>query len=543
MAQGVIRMSTRFCLLALVSVGRSLYGAGNADPDALRASELSLRIAIQVNPDAILQDGGLAGNAAARGLGSGTAGRRATWRSEIATQFDGIIQDFGTLSAKTVVTGDDGRARATYTAPPRPAEPVDEFNVVTFAVTPIGTDFAGEGPRTAQLRLLPPGIVRPPNQTPEPAFTFAPSNPAILTNVIFDASTTRDEGAPCGVNCTYSWEFGDGEKGLGIFASHVYRTTGIFQVRLTVRDAQGGSALVAQPITVGGGQAPTAVIHVLAVLASHHRGDLLHRGRLARRHRPNHRVLRLELRLGPDGHRRNDQQELRRAGRLHGDAHSDRRRGTADDDAANCDGERRAMRTASFTFSPSAPAVDETISFTAEASRAAVGRRLVSYEWNFGSGRVGAGVLTTQSLRDGRHLTVTLTVTDDLGNKGTTSQAVSISLIGSLQAVLRVSPTAGGAPGTIFQFDGAESTRGASPIVDTRFNFGDNTDDVVGPSPVATHAFAAPGSYQVSLLVRDSAGRTSVARVTVVVGRRELAAAAAPGANHRGAANRSRQRH
>ena len=113
---------------------------------------------------------------------------------------------------------------------------------------------------------------------------------------------------------------------------------------------------------------------------------------------------------------------------------------------------------------------------------------------------------------------MTLTVTDDLGNKATTSQAVTISLSGSLAGGPARVADGGGVPGTIFQFDGAESTRGASPIVEYRFNFGDNTADVVGPSPIATHAFAAAGSYLVSLEVRDSAGRTSMARVTVVVG-------------------------
>ena len=64
---------------------------------------------------------------------------------------------------------------------------------------------------------------------------IAPTNPAILTNVVFDASATQDEGAACGTSCNYSWDFGDGESGVGIFASHVYRTPGTFQVRLTVR--------------------------------------------------------------------------------------------------------------------------------------------------------------------------------------------------------------------------------------------------------------------------------------------------------------------
>ena len=38
-------------------------------------------------------------------------------------------QDFGRLSSRTPVTGSDGVARVTYTAPPAPPEPVDNFTV------------------------------------------------------------------------------------------------------------------------------------------------------------------------------------------------------------------------------------------------------------------------------------------------------------------------------------------------------------------------------------------------------------------------------
>jgi PKD repeat protein len=281
------------------------------------------------------------------------------------------------------------------------------------------------------LRLLPPGVVqppRPPNQTPVPAFTFAPSNPAILTSVVFDASETQDEGAACGLACTYTWDFGDGELGSGIFASHVYRTPGTFQVKLTVRDAQGASALSAQPITVGGGTAPTAA----------------------------------------------------------------------------------------FIFSPSTPAVSELIFFTAEGSRAATGRTIVSYDWNFGSGRTGSGVTISKGYDTAGTYTVTLTVTDDAGQQATTTQQVTVGSPGTgPQATITVSPSSGSTT-TNFFFD-AGGTRGPSPIVEYRFTFGDTTPDIVGPSPTSTHRFTAAGAYLVSVTVKDSLNRTSIARVTVNV--------------------------
>jgi PKD repeat protein len=291
------------------------------------------------------------------------------------------------------------------------------------------------------LRLVVPGVIQPPLprvDPPQPRFTVS-GNTGVLTNVVFDASTTLyDRGvdqdpAPdfvtCGALCTYSWDFGDGATGSGIFATHQYSRVGNYQVRLTVTDPYGQTASAAQTVSIGAGGQPTAT----------------------------------------------------------------------------------------FTFSPQAPSVNQQVFFTAEASRAAPGRQIVSYDWNFGSGRTGTGVTIRQTFGTPGTYVVTLTVTDDAGNQATTTQSVNVSLVGTLQAVLQVSPTTGGNTSTTYQFDGAQSTPGAAPIVEYRFNFGDSTPDVVTTVPVTTHRFTTPGSYQVSLQIRDSQGRTSVARLTVSV--------------------------
>ena len=301
-------------------------------------SELALRVSLQAIPDSILQDG--ASQAAIQIDASGPDGRpmRALpLRLEIL--LGASLVDYGLLSAKTVVTGDDGRARAVYTAPPRPSEPVDPETVVTIRATPIGTDYRGEVGRTVDLRLVTPGVILPPNQAPRASFSIAPATPLVQTNVVFDASASTDEGQPCGVACTYSWEFGDGAKGSGIFATHRYQAPSTFQVRLVVTDARGSSGLAAQAIIVGLGAAPTAA----------------------------------------------------------------------------------------FVFSPTNPVAGQTIFFAAEMSRAAPGRRLVSYDWNFGSGRTATGATTSKGYDTAGNYVVTLTVTDDAGQRATISQTVPVS--------------------------------------------------------------------------------------------------------------------
>ena len=307
-------------------------------PPMTGPSELALRLAIQAIPDSILQDG--SSQAALQIEASGPDGRPARampLRLEILR--GATIVDYGMLSTKTVVTGDDGRARAVYTSPPRPAEPVDPEIIVTIRVTPIGTDYRGEIGRTVDLRLVTPGVILPPNQAPQPTFAITPATPLAHTNVIFDASASTDEGQPCGGACSYSWEFGDGAKGSGIFSTHRYQAPGFFQVRLIVTDARGASGIAAQGINVGQGAPPTAT----------------------------------------------------------------------------------------FVFSPTTPAPGEMIFFTAEASRASVGRRLVSFDWNFGSGRTATGVTTSKGYDRAGNYVVTLTVTDDAGQQATTSQTVRVA--------------------------------------------------------------------------------------------------------------------
>ena len=45
---------------------------------------------------------------------------------------------------------------------------------------------------------------------------------------------------------------------------------------------------------------------------------------------------------------------------------------------------------------------------------------MVSYDWNFGSGRTGSGETVRKAYSAPGTYTVTLTVTDDAGNKATT---------------------------------------------------------------------------------------------------------------------------
>ena len=307
-------------------------------PPLAGPSEFGTSISLAVVPDVIFQDGASQSliTATARGP-NGEPVRNLSLRAEIAV--NGAMMDFGSLSARNLVTGTDGRATVVYTAPPGPAGATASSGaLVQILVTPIGSDFMNATPRDVMIRLVPVGVIIPPDGM-QPRFTFTPTSPADHQQVLFDASTS--EASANNPIVRYDWNFGDGEGGSGRTVAHSFEDPGTFVVTLTVSDAFNRSASTSQTITVGQGVGPTA----------------------------------------------------------------------------------------SFTFSPTEPLPGTRVNFNAAASTAAPGRRIVSYEWEFGDGTPGAtGVQTSHTYPNIGNYVVTLTVTDDVGRRTTVSQAVPVAI-------------------------------------------------------------------------------------------------------------------
>jgi len=327
---------TKCGLLALLVVTSAACTVKDVEAPPLSGpSELGLRVHLSLAPDSIFQDG--FSQTVLNIEASGADGRPARGVAmRIDTTEGGVLYDIGTLSSKNVVTGDDGRARVTFTAPPRELE--GEGRVVTFLVTPIGDDYRAAAARQVDLRLIPPGVILPPNGAPVPDFTVSPDSPKVMDVVNFDASASQDEGVACGMNCTYSWDFGDRTTGEGMFITHQFRDVSNFQVRLTVTDRRGVSATIAKAVDVAAGTPPTAT----------------------------------------------------------------------------------------FVYSPTTPLAGDQIFWSAQATTAAAGRRIVSYEWNFGSGSFASGVTVRKGYNTPGSYNVILQVEDDAGQKGTSVQTVTV---------------------------------------------------------------------------------------------------------------------
>ncbi|OLD01771.1 MAG: hypothetical protein AUJ07_10565 [Crenarchaeota archaeon 13_1_40CM_3_53_5] len=84
--------------------------------------------------------------------------------------------------------------------------------------------------------------------------------------------------------------------------------------------------------------------------------------------------------------------------------------------------------TASFTFSPAAPSVGQSVSFDGSGSSDVDGT-ITSYAWNFGDSSTGSGVTVTHTYTATGTFIVTLTVTDNSGNTGSSSAPIIVSQV------------------------------------------------------------------------------------------------------------------
>jgi len=86
-----------------------------------------------------------------------------------------------------------------------------------------------------------------------------------------------------------------------------------------------------------------------------------------------------------------------------------------------------AAPTAVFSVSPTPVVKNVAVNFNAAASTVAAGHAIVQYAWNFGDGTTASGSSTTHTFIAAGVYTVTLTVTDDVGQTRTTSTAVTVT--------------------------------------------------------------------------------------------------------------------
>ncbi|MGH9140504.1 MAG: hypothetical protein ACRD2I_05110, partial [Vicinamibacterales bacterium] len=134
-------------------------------------SGLALSLQVNAVPDSISQDGGSQSSLKITAIGANGKGLSGL-ALRLDMYVDGVPQDYGTLSARSVVTDSGGTATAVYTAPPSPVNGLFGTcsglpgNCVSIVATASASDFATANPEQVIIRLVPTGVILPPASSP-----------------------------------------------------------------------------------------------------------------------------------------------------------------------------------------------------------------------------------------------------------------------------------------------------------------------------------------------------------------------------------------
>lgn len=324
--------------------------------------------------------------------------------------------------------------------------------------------------------------------------------------IAFDALASTD---PDGDPLSCFWDFGDGAKGAGCRLIHSYSGPGLYPVSLTVNDGWGlsNSTDVDKAVVQINGP-PEAVIDFVGegneagYCAGH---NVLFEG--GNSSDPEKGLLRYLWDLG-DGEiveSINPVRSYKKGGNYR------IRLKVIDDSGLPCD-TAETMRILKIMDAPIADAGDdrtvcayEPVQFDGSGSTGG-GRRIKSYEWDFGDGNFGVGVSPTHKYDQKGIYTARLVITV-AGNSacGTMVEDVAqITVLGAPSAAFTAfSPGAEipnrACPGEAIQFD-AENSQPAtnSKIVSYQWDFGDGT---TGKGRILEHVYENTGRYTATLTI------------------------------------------
>jgi PKD repeat protein len=438
----MVSTRTRVGLVAALAVLAVSIGCTIEDqtkPSFVGPSELGLSLTLTATPDTLYWDGAsrsLVTIQARNGSGQPVSNVQALVEvlavplAEPADRWCNpayrAAYDDGAISGRSIVTGPDGRATVTYTAPLLPW-PSDQ-KCVWIWVTPSEGNAANQFAREVMIRLLPPGVILPPNGAPTADFNISGSM-LVGSPVTFDASPSTD---PDGAIVRYDWIFGDGTTGSGKLVTHSFTAASgaePYHVTLTVTDDRGLSVSKTKDVAIGDTGAPTATLTFSPTAPKAGEAVFFNGQRSAA---ANGRYITSHSWDFGDGGKGSGETT----------SHTYAAPGTyvvtltVTDDIGKTGASSSSVAvagaaapTASFVYSPTPVTVGREIRFDGTESTAPSGRTISTWAWNFGDGHT-----ETETSPTSRHTftaagtyTVRLTVTDSAGATGTITRTITVS--------------------------------------------------------------------------------------------------------------------
>jgi len=171
---------------------------------------------------------------------------------------------------------------------------------------------------------------------------------------------------------------------------------------------------------------------------------------------------------------------------------------------------------ANFTYSPTVPIVNETVTFDASSSYDPDGT-IIGYSWAFGDEIIAndTGPITTHAYADAGNYTVTLYVYDDDYQPDSYTLNVTVTIVENLPPIANFtySPTFPYVGQTV-TFDASGSSDPDGTIVSYEWDFGDGS---TGTDALTSYTYESVGTFNVTLTVTDDLGATDTLQQEITV--------------------------
>ncbi|MCB0177045.1 MAG: PKD domain-containing protein [Anaerolineae bacterium] len=162
---------------------------------------------------------------------------------------------------------------------------------------------------------------------------------------------------------------------------------------------------------------------------------------------------------------------------------------------------------------PSTAEVGQAVTFDGAGSQSS--NPITSYAWDFGDGSTGSGAQVNHTYTTNGDFTVTLEVTDDQNQTGSTTSPIQVSPQPTpVPLTANISGPSQGQVNQSLTFD-AQSSTSAAPLTDIQWDFGDGNTD--SGNLVVSHAYDAPGNYTVLLTLNNELGQSNTTAQAVVI--------------------------
>ncbi len=349
------------------------------------------------------------------------------------------------------------------------------------------------------------------NNPPNAQFTFDPASGSVPLTVHFDAISSSDSD---GVISSFTWDFGDGDSGIGISTSHEYTAPGSYSASLTVMDNDGAidqatATTFVQPVN----SPPKSVIAIDS--------DFGH----------------VPLTIHVDGHSSSDiDGTITNFSWEFGDGEALSEASgdhiftvpgsyivvltvTDNNGASDVSSKIVTVNVPNIppvaNFATNLDAGKSPFDFTVDGSGSFDNDgEIVSYFWDFGDGTTGNNITETHQYLLTGNYNVTLTILDDDGLSAQSSKLVRVLPANTAPVSSFIASPESGQVSLIVNFDGSNSLD-SDGVINTYFwEYGDGT---TGSGIISSHEYDVVGNYRVTLTVTDIEGLSGQFSSEVVI--------------------------